>query len=241
MKASRDNNTMDRTNVKLIMNSIYGKFAQRNEEIIDIKDVKDKTIDVVYKCSEENGLEVKSRIWQGKEYVLERNILSQYSFPLIASCVTANARQHLWKFIDKVGIQNVAYVDTDSIITNLSGSKILDGYRNSHELGKWKFEGESKEFIIHGLKDYVFGDETVVKGIPKRAKKVKHNVYEFDRIGSLRATGLGTHEPSEDVIAVRKVLNRQYEKSVLCDTCGYHAWHGINSGHAINMKDLKDL
>ena len=37
-KASKDNNEMDRTTVKLLMNSIYSKFAQRNEEIIDIKE-----------------------------------------------------------------------------------------------------------------------------------------------------------------------------------------------------------
>ena len=120
-KASRENNVVDRTNVKLIMNSIYGKFAQRNEEIIDVKESKHNDVDTVYRIKEFGGLEVKSRIWQSKEYILERNILSQYSFPLISSVVTSNARMYLWKFIDEIGIQNIAYVDTDSIITNLTG------------------------------------------------------------------------------------------------------------------------
>ena len=240
-KASRENNVVDRTNVKLIMNSIYGKFAQRNEEIIDVKESKHNDVDTIYRIKEFGGLEVKSRIWQSKEYILERNILSQYSFPLISSVVTSNARMYLWKFIDEIGIQNIAYVDTDSIITNLTGKHILDGYTHSHEMGKWKFEGQTKNFIINGLKDYVFGDDVVIKGVPKKAKKLSDNSYKYETIGSLRETGLGTKEPDADIKEVVKFLNRQYNKSVLCETCGYHAWHGINKGNSVKMKDLKEL
>ena len=63
------------------MNSIYGKFAQRNEEIIDVKESKHNDVDTIYRVKDQGGLEIKSRIWQSKEYILERNILSQYSFP----------------------------------------------------------------------------------------------------------------------------------------------------------------
>ena len=140
--------------------------------------------------------------------------------------------------MDKIGLNNIAYVDTDSIITNSVGRDILDAHRHESKLGYWKFEGESKNLVIRGLKDYTFDGVDTVKGIPKSAMHVSGNDYFYESIGSFRNSKFGKADNRSDIICTLKTLKRQYEKAVLCESCGYHPFHDVKFEHLLTDSTL---
>ena len=234
-KASQEGNELDRTNVKLIMNSIYGKFAQRNEQLEYSREALPNEVNDLYEVNDNNKLVLRERILNGDMYSVSNNILSAYSFPLIAACVTSNARQYLWDFMYKCGLNHIAYVDTDSIITNQAGNGPLMDNLDDTIMGKWKLEGVSNNVNIRGLKDYTFDGVDTIKGVPKRSEKLSDNTFKYERIGSLKETKAGTLTKPNDVHTVVKTLRRQYEKSILCTNCGYHAYKNVKFDHLLEI------
>jgi len=99
--------------------------------------------------------------------------------PAIAAHVTDYARLYLWSLIKKAGRINCFYCDTDSIIVNENGYQKLLDLQDSDKLGKLKVEACSKRVHIRGAKNYVFGKETKIKGIPSSAKRNKDGSFTY--------------------------------------------------------------
>ncbi|MEM2117198.1 MAG: DNA polymerase [Thermoplasmata archaeon] len=150
---------------KLILNSLYGKFGQLGNEwrFVEYSDnFEFKYIESVNKSAGKKyswrqiGNRIEERIERGEAY---------NSFVAIASHVTAYARIYLWNLIKTAGIENVYYVDTDSLFVNETGYKNLLSYIDNNNIGKLKVEGISNYLEIRGLKDYTFGDIVKIKGV----------------------------------------------------------------------------
>jgi len=101
------------------------------------------------------------------------------SMPAISAHVTDYARLYLWKLIEAAGTGNCFYCDTDSIIVNQAGMKKLILFCDPDRLGWLKVEKESKEVEIRGAKNYTFGGEDTIKGIPKKAKRNKDGSFTY--------------------------------------------------------------
>lgn len=238
-KATLEGKDFDRKMVKLIMNSIYGKMAQRNENVQYICDIDDSDAYNVYEINSKGMLEVTNKVMNKQYYSVEKNVLGAYSFPIIPACITSNARMYLWNFMEQVGLENIAYIDTDSIICNGAGSALLEQYADDAKIGKWKFEGESTNLVVRGLKDYTFDNVDTIKSIPKDATKIAPDTYIYEHINTLKETGVGTREPQSDVNTVQKQLKREYMKSKLCEKCGYSPWHDISPKYAYTVEEVK--
>jgi len=179
---------------KLLLNSLYGKFGQRNE--------------VWQKISEDP--DHKNLIWE--EWDMDQKVWSYYraingliekkvgevesfnSFPAISSHITAQGRLYLWSLIKKAGFNNVFYVDTDSLITNEKGFNNLKSEVSNTTLGSLKVSAKSSNLEIRNLKDYTFADQDKRKGIKKLAQKFNNQTFSqwhFQGIkSSLRKTEL---------------------------------------------------
>lgn len=143
--------------VKLIQNSVYGKYGTRKERcrIFVPQDDEDYIGATQWGTSE--------KLWIKKEH--DENILA---LPQWAVFITAHARIHLLKNIYNLGVENVVYCDTDSITTSseLDPAFIGDNY------GQFKLEKEWDSFRAIAPKVYVgslkSGEMTgAVKGLPK--------------------------------------------------------------------------
>lgn len=158
--------------VKLLLNALYGKFGMKPiesefrviepkdlrkytkycevEHLVELKDailikVKDtptleatKTKDFFYNKEKEGP---KLATWQKRER----------SPAHISAAIASYSRIVLDKCIRDIGEEHVCYVDTDGIISlkELSETQI-----DSSALGKWKLEGQFKEFYAFGPKIY---------------------------------------------------------------------------------------
>ena len=115
----------------------------------------------------------------------------------------------------EVGLDKVLYVDTDSIKIRQKHKKPLNDYIHQTELGGLKLEKTFKRFYIHTLKDYESDNETVRKGVPKKAKINKDGKYEY--ISFLKQDSHLRKEVTRYFITreVTKVLKRTYDKGIV--------------------------
>lgn len=215
--------------LKIMLNSLYGKFGQLKKENT-----------IVGECSE---LEIGSHLvidHDTKECYMTKRFAgkviksvstkeeSYNSFPAIASYCTAYARMELLEAIEKADWKNVFYCDTDSVFINQAGFDNLKGYVDPSKLGMLKLEYVSNGMIIKGCKDYIiFKDkekegitikETKIKGVNKKSllqsenlnsSNVYSDLLKFDKF----ATSL--HNGKINCIVERrmsKTLTRKYSK-----------------------------
>jgi|WetSurMetagenome_2_1015567.scaffolds.fasta_scaffold01217_30 hypothetical protein len=207
--------------IKLMLNSFYGKFGQYIKKYENYGDTDIIGINVI------NDKYVKSI--GNVDWVIGDNELSKNTFIPFASHVTSYARLLLWKYIKIIGLENIYYCDTDSMIFNrLVWDKIKD-YSHQTDLGKFKIESKGGEllddFTIHikGLKDYVLyvNDKKYIKlkGIPQNdfTKQLDENTYrilKWNKLNYYIRKGRLDRYISEYMI---KRLKRDYNKGIVID------------------------
>jgi hypothetical protein len=159
---------------KLLMNSLYGKFGQQSTEWVRLGEADPSAVGVE-DILLPNGRTVRLRTFGGATWINDGAVMESFeSFPAIAASVTSAARALLWNYITVAGIENVYYMDTDSLFVNERGYSRLceSGVVHPTQLGSLKLEGSSDDVEIFGAKQYRFGESTKHKGIPKDAELI---------------------------------------------------------------------
>jgi len=176
---------------KLLLNSLYGKFGEKRERelcrcddpegafyrrpvSVPVGAVAEKNAKFDWRYDPEDypeGDHVPGTEWSAfGTYVLtagsEEGPMSQ---PAIAAHVTDYARMHLWGFMERVGVENVLYCDTDSLIIEDRFIPHLEDSIDADTLGCLKVEGSASFLEILGCKDYCFGGQRRKKGIRESA------------------------------------------------------------------------
>lgn len=215
LKFKEEGNEVMQYFAKIMLNSLYGKFGQRNESFktIGFTEDPDFRAERVYDADEGRWRYIRQvghKIEEKDGYVEGSN-----SFVAIASFVTAYARCYLWELIEKAGEGNVLYCDTDSLFVTEAGLNNLKPYLDNKELGKLKVEGVTDKLIIWGAKNYIFGDEIKRKGIRKDAVQIDNNTFEQIQFIKIRSNMLKYHLPSAGTIKVRKQLKAEYDKGII--------------------------
>jgi len=164
---------------KLFLNSLYGKFGQRETTR---KIVGESESDLIFRIpcsSEETEERYQYVMWFGVLFKEFRLGETAYSCPAIAASITSYARHRLWHYLKIAGLNNVYYMDTDSYIVNQSGYDNLTPHIDPSKLGYLAVEDTANNVRINGNKDYVFGDVVKHKGLPKTAIQLSDNLWEY--------------------------------------------------------------
>ncbi len=154
-KRFETDNPLEIFRIKIFMNSLYGKFAQRiEEENIYIDNI--FTVDTMLLVEDytKKGLFIKLMPFSVNRddgmltIKAVKKIVLNYSIPSYSSYITSYARIILLKKLLEIGKKNAVYCDTDSIFFE-NNVKIVD----EKQLGGWKLE---KKIVteIRGLKNY---------------------------------------------------------------------------------------
>lgn len=204
---------------KYMMNTLYGKFGQRCEEVVHEEDAPLETVESY------GGIDLvtNTRYWVvvygGRLVVTEKGEKNGYNtFVAIAAHVTENARLFLWDSVQRAGKENSFYCDTDSLFTNGQGLENMESLLHDSKIGGWKTEDSSKHVVIRGPKDYQFGEETHRKGIRKNAVQVGDNKFEQDMFPTFRACIADKNLTGYVVKRVTKQLKGEYKKGTILDT-----------------------
>ena len=202
---------------KLLMNSCYGKFGEKNIKE-RLKKISEDEHDLLYQYPlylEKAGI-VK----------INENVKLRHVHLGIASHITCYARIELLdlmlKILKKGGV--VYYCDTDSVVTNI---KLSTG----NKLGELKLEYEIFEGVFYGPKLYALklksGEEVVkAKGFPKALvsfNDIKKAVFEgykfsttFEKFGRLKES-IKRFNQFYSMIQMEKRLLSDYDKRIIID------------------------
>lgn len=200
---------------KLLLNSLYGKFGQRNE-IYEVTNERSKLGDGYYEeWNYQTSKIEKYRVIAGVEETFVGHQEGFNSFPAIPSHVTADARLLLDKFLKIAGYSNVFYCDTDSVITNHKGYNKLSKYIRTAEIGYFSLRATANRVIIKGLKDYIFGKDVKIKGIRHNAELLSANLYRQVKFEGLRGALRKGRADKMIIMNITKRVKRNYTKGIV--------------------------
>jgi len=179
MEYAKQGNMIMKQIAKDFLNSLYGKWAQRQpvveEEIAVTFDgySREETIDLVT-GEKETVTKLMNKI------IIEYGTMpARNSFVAIAAHVTEYARFHLWNIIKGIGRDRVLYCDTDSVKIRKKDLKHVKYKIDPYELGALKLEEEFEYFRIYGPKDYETEHTVKLKGVPPNAEKIEEGKYKY--------------------------------------------------------------
>jgi len=210
---------------KLFLNSLYGKFAQRQffnpiEEterswyILDAMEriESNRLLEMKVDSGEiENFISISGKVYK----LLQPKGLGNNSIPIISSAITSYARIYLWELIYQAGLKNVFYCDTDSLFVNEQGLNNLKNHLNDEKLGMLKVE-DFGNVNIRGVKDYSFNGINRIKGIGKKDIKIDENTFLQDHFITKKSKYQQTVSSGEIVvITIEKKLKRNYTKGIV--------------------------
>lgn len=167
--------------VKIILNSLYGKFAQkeRMSQFINIDDHLKVSSNLIYDMETKEKNRVVT-FGGTKRITSMTEKASRNSITAISAFVTSYARVKLQKIMDLLPAGSYYYCDTDSLFINTKALKILEPYIDDKKIGYWKVEDMTTRLEIRTLKDYTFKDNIKRKGITKSALKIGRDIYKMD-------------------------------------------------------------
>lgn len=200
---------------KMMLNSLYGKFGQRGRHYDDETTTDSTEIKNWVEYNGETGEVVKWRQFGGIIQSYSNEGESFNSHPAIAAHVTSYARMWLWKLITTAGIEHVFYCDTDSLVVDKHGCDILLRLFLGDDLGELKVEKQFSHLIIHGPKDYEFGDVKKIKGVRKNAIQLDINKYEQDSFSKFRGMVRRGDLDTMSITRESKTLQRRYTKGLV--------------------------
>lgn len=228
-------NELEIYRIKIFMNSLYGKFAQRiTEETIYIENVEKEAAYI--KQLQRDGLLINVQPFNSERLdaflILKpsRPIDITFCIPSFASYITSAARVDLLKKMLDMDDCGIVYCDTDSIFYEFDNGSIKTGT----EIGQWKKEakiiteirglknyryfdfdtlkkGSSQDYYIRPLKKSLFDR---IKGIPKKHKKLNENTYVYDTLIKTKE-GLRRGLDAGIKITRTKKISGLYEKRIV--------------------------
>lgn len=171
---------LERAVIKLMLNSLHGKLAQRgrSEEVIGECDEAIARSELCYNPGTNETYEIRSLA--GKVTRVKRAGESFHSMPGVAAHVAADARIALYTMVQQAGRSNTLYIDTDCLIVNEHGYERLLDTINPSQLGALKVEQVADWVEIRAPKDYSMGGEEKHKGIPHDAEWETDSRARFD-------------------------------------------------------------
>jgi len=198
---------------KMMMNSLYGKFAQKSPRWIDAPEV---SPDVDFGEFLHLPLnETKFRVYRafaGHVQRREESKDSPDSFCAISAFVTSNAREYMRRIREICPYRSIYYQHTDSLICNHAAyMKLKRAGLLGHKIGQFReFQDSSSYAEFFGPGDYILGNREVQSGTKANAKKVGHELIEQDEFSGLNYQI--THGPREGVIGQRVTIRRNPDR-----------------------------
>lgn len=206
---------LNRSLIKLIMNSLYGKFGQRGFVDQWVRSCEPDRYEVEHVVSADGQRRYTLYRVGGSVIRSERKGEGHNAFVAIAGHVTAYARMYLWGLIQQAGREHVFYCDTDSLFVDQVGLDNLAEFLDESRLGGLKVEGVTERVTIHAPKDYEFGDHVKRKGVPADSLAMGDARWEVEIWPSLRGLlGAGVSDHYENRLVV-KHLKREVKWGVL--------------------------
>lgn len=208
---------------KLMLNSLYGKFGQRNGKWLDRPNLIAPEPWSKWTISQP-GMERVIERRSIAHLVQERVEIGEHpkAFPAIAAFVTAAGRMRMRKLRSIAGEENVYYQAVDALYVSTPGYLALDraGEIGDKVLGKLNLESIAESAEFRGLNNYTLGSKNVIGSIKQKAVKQADGSYRQDHFESLASILKRPQDSTVHVYPVVKTLKNKYTRGRV-SSCGW--------------------
>lgn len=201
--------------LKILMNSLYGKFGQRGRHSRTVATTDDLSVRSWDEIDGETGEHYRMRQLAGliEQHWTEGE--SAMSHPAIAAHVTGYGRLYLWDLIMRAGRGSVVYCDTDSVLVTQEGYDRLEPLTRVDGLGSLHLETTVEVATIHTLKDYELDGIKRTKGVRQSAEWIDANTVIQEKWLGIRSL-IQRGDISTPIVRMEtKHLRRDYLKGVV--------------------------
>lgn len=208
-KRLNSNDEFKRYQLKIILNSLYGKFAQKRK--FDSTYVENLSTEQIDLFSDKAKI-VPFNMERNDAYIIEEK--EEYSYntiPSYSSYITSNARVQLLELIHEYKDNDIVYCDTDSLAFQNDKIPVRTGS------GLGEFKAEPKIIIeILGNKSYIelnekYERKTVLKGVKKGSEEIAPNTYKTTKMLKPKSALRRNLEPGQFIEEI-KTLSFSYDK-----------------------------
>ena len=149
---------------KTIMNSLPGKWGQYQAEWIDFPKYNGEASEWhrEFARNPSTGTMTTFRTIAGQCQYFDKVELAAHSRPAVAAYWTSYGRAMLASLLALLGLDDIYYYDTDSLIVNASGLQTLRetvGISDRAEPGRLRLVGTAHTADFKGIRKYLFGGE----------------------------------------------------------------------------------
>lgn len=199
--------------VKLVLNSLTGKFAQSGDRWVDVPD-KTPLVDWGHWYDAPVG-DAAPRQYRGIAGMRQEHVQGRepwYSFPVISAYICAYGREQMRWLRHRCPERSVLYQATDSLIVTQSGydALVAAGLVRDGQLGYLRLIGCANDGHIYGCNDYRLGELSVRSGAWGRAIKKTDGTYTFE-----------ANPGTESILQTRPDGRVQIDEIVLPGHAGY--------------------
>lgn len=103
------------------------------------------------------------------------------SLPQITGWIMAECRMRLWRAMRDAGLNDVAHVDTDSLIVSADGLRCLRRAMGDAFDDMWQVKGAWHHMHIYGPRNYRAAGMRKTSGVPRKAIEVEPNVFTGEK------------------------------------------------------------
>lgn len=176
----QEGNSLYDTFTKSIMNSLYGKWTQKQPQWQPCEDIPGmRPWSRLVKCNAMTGERTEYRTFGSYTQQRMPDLERSDTFVAIGAFVTAAARIRMNTLRETAGYKNVYYQGVDGLIVNDMGLTNLERAEEVEftTLGKLRLEYSGSQSTIYGVADYRLGSRNVMAGRPASAIQVADNEF----------------------------------------------------------------
>ena len=176
---------------KSILNSLFGKFAQRPIKWIECPD-RIECLEWLQWCEPE-GKPLKPVMYRAiGGIVYKQNQAKERDDTLVAisAFIAAAARVKMNEYREIAGLKNVYYQGVDGLLVSSEGLQRLNAFGavSETEIGRLRLQKTADSLHIYNCADYRIGTTKVIAGRTKNTRTLdngKEELRKFDALGSL--------------------------------------------------------
>lgn len=204
--------------VKLLMNSLYGKFAQASKRWVDTPTISwEADYGEWVSINADTNAITHHRNLCGTLQSREDDWRCPHTFAAVSAYVTSYARLRMDNLRSIAQEGNCLYQAIDSLhVTEQGyGRLLLAGEIAPNQIGKLRVVEQADSAEYHGINDYRFGNSLIIAGIPRHSlplSEVDYRTTSFDTIKDIFYRNKGQGVITRKVV---KHLERDYRQGVV--------------------------
>lgn len=122
-----------------------------------------------------------------KTFMETERLEGRDSVPQITGWIMAECRIRLKWAMDAAGYDNIAHVDTDSVLVNSRGLRNMRDYYGATFKHMWQVKATWNYLTVYGPRNIRAGRDRKVAGVPKGAREIEPNVFIGEKWRGLAA------------------------------------------------------